>query len=273
MSDFDLEPLGVGFAMPGSSIDPPILQASTAAGSAIAVHGNEIKALYGDSYVQVAPRMLHLGRSPQPQQVLLEMTDGSSLMIPVFGGFAVVVRFRGSVLSDISYIEPHALHDDTAKDLRELRDLIAAASAKGLFALERDDASALARRMQDSKFHDPAMAVFAAYAYQELGMVDSIRQMQAFLRGQFGAGLFDLELLGRGFLGAKKRGGSRIFPSAPLLSQGWAFATALGGPHAERLQSLRPHLLPSIWSHFTPEGTELLRREFSRESDPDPAFA
>jgi hypothetical protein len=44
-----------------------------------------------------------------------------------------------------------------------------------------------------------------------------------------------------------------------LLAQGWAFVAALGGPQAERLVALRPYVNSSVWSHYSPEGTRLLK--------------
>lgn len=227
------------------------------ASASVLVRGKGLKAAFTRQAAvgTVAGGTVSLRGSTQPPELLLELDDGSSVLLPVLRDFSGVVSFDGDRLDDVSFVQPGAYGDSA---LRGLRSVIAAATARGLFTLEGDDdALALAMRMQHSKAQDPALAVYAAYAYHELGKLDRIREMQHYLRKQLGVGLFDLALLGRDLV--NEAGTANVLPSAPLLAQGWAFVAALGGPHAERLVALRPYVNSSVWSHYSPEGTVLLK--------------
>lgn len=242
------------------------------AGTSVLVQGKVLKAAFTRQAAAgtVSGDSLSLSGSAQPPELLVEFDDGSSVLLPMLRGFAVVVHFNGDRLNDVSFVQPGSYGDT---ELQKLRSVIAAATARGLFTLEGDDdALTLAKRMQNSKGQDPALAVYAAYAYHELGQLDRIRRMQEFLRGQMGVGLFDLALLGRELV--KDTGAANVLPSAPLLTQGWAFVAALGGPHAGHLAALRPYVDSSVWSHYAPEGTRLLkewlRYELDTEQNPAP---
>lgn len=227
------------------------------AGASVLVRGKALKAAFTRqaSVGTVTGETVSLRGSTRTPELLVEFDDGSSVLLPVLRDFAAVVGFNGDRLDDVSFVQPGSYGDPA---LRELRSVIAAATARGLFTLEGDnDALALAMRMQHSKAQDPALAVYAAYAYHELGKLARIREMQQYLRDQIGVGLFDLALLGRDLV--NEAGAANVLPSAPLLAQGWAFIAALGGPHANRLVALRPHVNSSVWSHYSPEGTFLLK--------------
>lgn len=226
-------------------------------GISVLVRGKALKAAFTRQAAvgTVASGTVSLRESTRPPELLVELDDGSSVLLPVLRDFVGVVGFDGDRLDDVSFVQAGSDGDPA---LRGLRSVIAAATARGLFTLEGDDdALALAMRMQRSKSQDPALAIYAAYAYHELGKLDRIREMQHYLREQLGVGLFDLALLGRDLI--NEEGTANVLPSAPLLAQGWAFVAALGGPHAERLVALRPHVNSSVWSHYSPEGTALLK--------------
>lgn len=192
-------------------------------------------------------------------QALLEFDDGSGVLLPVIRGFVGVLRFRARGLDEVWY-EPANEGDATLsrQELDFLRQAISKASALGVFALEGEDAGLLATRMQNLKFQDPALAVYAAYAFHDIGQFRRIGQMQDFLRSQLDVQLYDLALLSRAFLRADA-GNGPLVPALPMLSQGWALVGALRGPVPEKLDVLRRELLPSVWSLYTPAGVQLIR--------------
>lgn len=192
-------------------------------------------------------------------QALLEFDDGSGVLLPVLRGFVGVLRFHARGLDEVWY-EPANESDATLsrQELDFLRQAISKASALGVFALEGEDAGLLATRMQNLKFQDPALAVYAAYAFHDIGQFRRIGQMQAFLHNQLDVQLYDLALLSRAFLRADA-GNGPLVPALPMLSQGWALVGALRGPIPEKLDVLRRELLPSVWSLYTPAGVQLIR--------------
>jgi hypothetical protein len=113
--------------------------------------------------------------------------------------------------------------------------------------------------MQSAKYKDPALAVYAAYAYHALGQTERIREMHRYVRQEFGFGLYDLALLSGELL--RELLDYSVVPSAPMLSQGWAFIDALGGSTAsDELRELRSRRLPSLWTHYDATGMQLLKK-------------
>lgn len=192
-------------------------------------------------------------------QALIEFDDGSGVLLPVIAGFVGVLRLHERGLDEVWY-EPADEFDASLsrEELDYLRQAVIKASSLGVFALESDDADALAVRMQNLKFQDPALAVYAAYAYHDIGQLSRIAQMQGYLQDRLHVRLYDLALLSRGLL--KDAGlADAVVPALPMLSQGWALTGALSGRIPTELDGLRQQLRPSLWSLYTPEGVQAIR--------------
>lgn len=194
--------------------------------------------------------------------VLLVFEDGTGTVLPAIRGFLASLVVEEGELAAVSY-EPsdqtprwHEFQGQ-ANEIRALRGVIASATQFGVFRLEEEDAIRLARRMQISKFMDPAMALYAAYAYHDLRRLDLIEEMSRYLRAELGLRLFDLELLDRALYGHRVDPNGEVLPFFPLLAQGWALLSA--NNVALPLPDLRQHLRPSLWTLFDPEGVEMLR--------------
>ena len=115
--------------------------------------------------------------------------------------------------------------------------------------------------MQYAKAIDPALAVYASYAYADQGRRELIRDMHDRMTGDLGGALFDVALLARR-PGAAQRGGEP-FGFAPLLAQGWALLPASRMELPRSLRGVDRHVLPgSLWTAYDPGGVELIRRAF-----------
>lgn len=196
--------------------------------------------------------------------VLLVLDDGTSVLLPAVAEFIATLRFEDGELADVSY-EPSeftwrwAPYQQQLNELRTLRNTIAAAARLGVFRLEGDNALALARRMQYAKGVDPSLALYAAYAYHDLGRRDLIREMAGYLHGDLGFLFADIGLLGRMLDGKSLADEAQFAPCVPMLAQGWALLRALRVRLPDGLQDMQRHLLPSLWTQFTAAGTALLR--------------
>lgn len=192
-------------------------------------------------------------------QALIEFDDGSGVLLPVIAGFVGVLRLHERGLDEVWY-EPAKASDASLSrvELDYLRQAIIKASSLGVFALESDDADALAVRMQNLKFQDPALAVYAAYAYHDIGQLSRIAQMQGYLQDHLHVRLYDLALLSRGLLKNASLADT-VVPALPMLSQGWALTGALSGRIPAELDGLRQQLRPSLWSLYSPEGVQAIR--------------
>jgi len=203
---------------------------------------------------------------PRPgASVLLELDNQACAVLPAIPGFIATLTLEGAELVDVAY-EPAAgnwrwdQYQNRADELRTLRALAASSTHNGVFRLSGADAEKLARRMQYAKGLDPAMAIYAAYAYHDLALGKLIRNMAEWQYDDLGAVFFDIALLG-GQLDADRVGSDpQIMGFMPLLSQGWsqlsAYRIGLPGP----LQGLQRMLLDSPWTLFNQDGADPLRR-------------
>ncbi|WP_428422499.1 caspase family protein [Methylibium sp.] len=196
--------------------------------------------------------------------VLLVLADGSGMLLPAVRGFVTALSIEDGELADVAY-EPS---DNTARwqdfvgqaaELRALRGVVASSARDGVFRLEGDKAAALATRMQYAKQIDPALALYAAYAYHDLQMTERIRHMDLALKGELSMSFFDLGLLS-GALGAGAGApATGHYPMLPMLSQGWALLSAFKLGLPDGLAGIQRELLPSLWTHFNPAGARRLR--------------
>jgi hypothetical protein len=196
--------------------------------------------------------------------VLLELESGRGVVLPVLPGFLTALTFEDAELVDVAY-EPSdntALgyeYRQRAEEMRSLRAVAAASTRSGVFRLETEQALEIARRMQFSKGIDPALAVYAAYAYHDLQRPDLLREMSGYMRSGFGGCLFDVALLARELEGSRAGSSPTFFGFVPLLAQGWALLSAYRVTLPESLRGLRDTMLPSVWTMFDAAGVQIVR--------------
>jgi len=180
---------------------------------------------------------------------LVELDNGSSVAVPVLRGHLTAVTVEDGEVVDIT-IELVGRRPD-----RSLHALMAAAARRGVLGVDEDDLAALADEAVSEHVADPVLALFAGY---ELPLS---HDLVADLRG--GAGylvdkaLPDLQLRDSGDL--RGPGEVRTIVPFPLLAQGWPLLALSRLATELPIDELRGHLAPSIWTQFTPRGTQLVR--------------
>jgi hypothetical protein len=195
--------------------------------------------------------------------VLLRFDNRTACVVPAIQGFLAALTFDGDDLVDVAY-EPSDntwrwdIYKDRADEVRALRAAAAAASRHGRFRLDEKDADRVGRQMQYAKGIDPALAVYAAYAYHDLQLIDRIREMSDYLRGDVGVTLFDLELLCRRLAGRSIRRDEPIVPFVPMLAQGWSLLSALRVTLPPALDGIDQGLRDSLWTQFDFRASEQL---------------
>ncbi len=201
--------------------------------------------------------------------VLVQIADGSVVVAPVYRDFLTGLSFDlDGNLEDV-WCEPSAntarWKEDERKvaEMRELRSVIAAATALGVFRLgETEEANALLDRLRHAKTVDPALAVYAAHAFNDRRMRSQIVDLQRHLDASLGARVFDVAMLA--FTLGRKGGPREMYPCVPLLTQGWALLSPLGVVLPGKLGELRGELRPSLWTHFTAAAADRLRQVLSK---------
>lgn len=201
-------------------------------------------------------------------QVLIELDSGAGVLLPALAQYLCALTFDDDgELVDVAW-EPSEgsgerwdAYRTSAPEIRALRGIASAAMARGAFRLERDDALAVAQRMQVAKGIDPALGLYAGYAYHDLQRRDLIQTMAAYMALDLGAPLFDVALLSRRIdrltVGAART--PPVLGSVPLLSQGWSLLRAFEVRLPRAAAALEPFRLPSLWTMFNPEGVQRVR--------------
>lgn len=244
----------------------------------IKVRGARIKSSFaGPATATVGSRndiiRVDLPNSRRGANVLVELTDGSVVLAPAFRDFLTGLSFDADGNLDDIWCEPSANtaswadYAAAAPEIRKLRALVAASSALGVFRLESpEEALRLLDRIRDVKKVDPALAVYAAYAFNDRRMRSHIVDMQHHLDATLGVRIFDVTMLAFE-LGAtaKARASSEMYPCVPMLTQGWALLLPLGVKLPRGLEKLRGELRPSLWTHFRPDAAGILRSVLKEE--------
>lgn len=189
---------------------------------------------------------------------VLELGDGSGLLVPLFAGCAAMLEWEGQGRVSLHY-DPLDDRADSAdmRELRWLRAVVEQAARHHVFELDKAAARTLDRRMERLQFMDPALALYAAYAYREIGEIGRIRALQHYLFQSLGVRLFDLALLSRDLLHGPVSAGD-FAPPAPMLSAGWVLMDALGRALPAELRELRRFDTGELWTHYSPEGMRRL---------------
>ncbi len=198
------------------------------------------------------------------ESVLLVFSSGNGTVVPVVPGFLTALTFDAGELVDVA-LEPSANsprwadYQARVSELRTLRGFASAASQLGRFRLEGPEALAIAQRMQWAKGVDPALALYAAYAYRDLQQLDRLREMSAHLRADLGRGLFDVAMLARELRGKTINREADVVPFVPMVAQGWDLVDAAGVRLHPKLDGIRARVSESLWSLFDRAGVAMLR--------------
>ena len=195
--------------------------------------------------------------------VLLRTAHGTACVVPVIQGFLSALTFDQGDLVDVAF-EPSdntgrwADYKARAADVRALRAIASAASRHGRFHLDGRDAERVGQQMQYAKGIDPALAVYAAYAYHDLQLVDRIADMSGYLRSDVGVTFFDLELLSRRLIDKAIERTSMIVPFVPLLAQGWALLRAHRVKLRPTVDKIDGYVRDSLWTQFDERAIDAL---------------
>ena len=142
------------------------------------------------------------------------------------------------------------------EQIESLRALVAGLARKGVLRLGKDVAPAFAARTRVYKAHDPTLGIYAAYGYNDAGLIDDVRSVEGFMRHDLsGAMIYDIALL----LGeAKAKAYQTLFPFCPMLSQGWALMRVLGADVPAAVRDASQHRRASLWTTFKPVGADII---------------
>ncbi|OPY99272.1 hypothetical protein A5906_26490 [Bradyrhizobium sacchari] len=208
----------------------------------------------------------------KPVTTALVFGDGSGTVLAALPGFIGSVVVSSGQVTSVKYSpsprgsrrDEYATENTRIEGLRAL----AAASAKfGVFRIEGDKETRVAagRRLADQirvlKNVDPTLGLYAAYAYADANLLEQVRSVQSYMRGDLGADLFDVALLADKLTGQQvERLRGEVVPFCPMLTQGWQLLRVRDVALPENVQRARDSLRPALWTTFGPQGMEFINR-------------
>jgi hypothetical protein len=218
--------------------------------------------------------ILHPGDSAEPAlvrvypesqragTVALQFADGSGTVIAALADFVAYVVVEKGGVSNISYIP--ALTSNRWQDyqyeherLDQLRAAVAAAAKFGVFRVEKEDAAAsLGNYIRVAKSIDPTLGVYAAYAYDQAGLLGQVRSVRLFMQQDLGADIFDVAMLSADPFVKVEKG--PVVPFCPVLSQGWNLLRIKRIDLPPVVTEARFHLRPALWTTFDRDGMTTL---------------
>lgn len=239
---------GCGFKVLGSTVT-----AAVSAGARVGVKSAD------DTLVRVDP-------GEQAANVLLQLADGTGVLLPAVREFVTVVSVEEGEVVDVAF-EPAAGRGEfdafarNAATLRELREVVSEAARDNAFRLDQALGDLLDSHMRYDGHLDPALALYAAYAFHEMQRRDRVEELAGALEGDLHVRFFDLDLLSRRIdpQGHGAAAAPAHWPPMPMLARGWTLLSAFRVKLAEPLAGIERHLMPSLWTHFDRAGTEQLR--------------
>jgi hypothetical protein len=174
---------------------------------------------------------------------------------------SVIVDREGRVVS-VSYVPAEnsslwALYQGSAQRLAQMRAYATVASRNGSFFVTGEPADAFAARVRQDKGLDPVLGIYAAYAYLQAGARTDVVSVYRYMADDPSRPVpFDVTMLAARCGSEEARHATaRYAPFAPMLTQGFALLVDTPDPlFAPIHATLRPHLVPSLWTTLDEEG-------------------
>lgn len=250
----------------------------------IVIHGAEVTQALTDrgSTIRIIdngngdnrPAIITTDRSPS-SSIMLQFRDGSGSVVAALAGYvATVVVQNGNVINvnyDTNYnYQRSMVNDPELVRLNELRALVATAASFGSFQIRgttnkrAQNAERLADRIRVDKGIDPALGLYAAYAYAEANLIGDVKSVKEFMSYSLDTNLYDVSLLAGTLSNMENLGPTDRVPFCPMLTQGWELLRVKQVTRHKALQEAAFHLKQSLWTTFNPEGMDILLQAFKR---------
>jgi len=210
----------------------------------------------GPNHVRVHP-------TGRPTSALIEFQNGTGTCLAVIPGFIATVVVEREVVISVSYTPsrgtPRYSDYEMFRERIEARRAFAAVAARnGVFRIAPDEAARYGDFLREYKSIDPALGLYAAYAFAQVGMIEEIASIAQYMREGGLPPLFDIALLQHSLQESEL---GTLTPLGPMLTQGWKL---LGdeGQVPDEYRDARRQLLPALWTTLTPRGTGMMRARF-----------
>jgi pentatricopeptide repeat protein len=194
---------------------------------------------------------------------VFSFAGGNGTVLAALRGFIGTVVVEDGRTVSVSYVPSdntpqYGEYVKRAEELEDLKALVSVAARHGRFLVGDLDAADLAARIRVAKSIDPALGIYAAYAYAQAGRYEDAVSVYRYMSEDSPVVPFDVVMLARRAEPTAGEGAS-IVPFGPMLSQGWSLLMAGDSMHAQLHEELRSHLIPSLWTTFDADGIAIAR--------------
>jgi hypothetical protein len=189
--------------------------------------------------------------------VAVELTDGRSLALAALHGYIGHCALGRDGLSHISYVPSTNSarwpdYQGRREQIDALRASVAVAADHGRFQLASGaEARRFAEELRQRKAIDPALGLYAAYAFSQAGDDEEVRGIHDHMVRDLGTALFDIHMLShRPTAEDGPPGNCPVVPAFPMLTQGWNLVGPRGVPRPWHFRRAAAYLTSSLWTTF-----------------------
>ena len=203
------------------------------------------------------PAIVRIDPQSPACNVVLRFSNGRGTALAALRGYVCHVLVDGNRVTNVSYVPSNnswrwAAYVQRRERIENLRAAAAAAVRMGAFRLDDGQgATSLAENIRVEKGLDPALGLFAAYAYSEADRRDSVESVLYYMRQDLSADLFDVAMLARKIT-QRPSNAPPIVPFCPMLTQGWNLLRARGVDLPKVIENAQDELEPALWTTFKP---------------------
>lgn len=186
---------------------------------------------------------------------LIICRDGRSIPVAILDGFIGKLIFHNDVLMTVNYspgsLDPqYGLYNELRGKIEERRALMVTLSGNGF---RSDDLIGDAAYLRKLKALDPSLGLMAAYAYDLAGKKKDVVSVYNYIRKEGTPVIYDIALLAR-------KAETEVHPFCPMMTRNWSYIREEQVP-----EEVPRHMVPGLWTTFTPEGTRILLSKFPIE--------
>jgi hypothetical protein len=206
------------------------------------------------------------GEQSEGRSALIQLNGDIGVPLAVLPGFIGTIVVEHDRVVTVTYLPSRYTpkydeYQHVASEVERRRAFVAVAARNGSFRLEGGiEALEGAQFLRTLKAIDPTLGLYSAYAYAQAGDLEGLASVFEYMSREREPILFDVAMLTNRLARAARTTTHSlpISPFCPMLTQGWALVEPNEMWLPAPVRHAREHLLPGLWTTFSPEGVAQL---------------
>lgn len=222
---------------------------------------------------------VHIRIHPQADMLsgLLILDDDRSIPVAILEGYIGTLVFANNQLLTINYTPSmysakFKSFEKNEENIEYARAFVASAANEGFdysstFEDEFDQIgnmnfSNAGSYLRQETSIDPSLGLYAAYAFRQEGKLKDVKSVYDFMKADSSKIIFDVAMLA----GMIKDETAYLAPFCPMIALGWAYRQQFEDNLHPQVIEAANHLIPSLWTTFDKQGTDILKKLFNENS-------